>query len=126
MPRPKLSCKQLARLKSTFRAADCTVRDLKGSNFEIFHAELPLRSHVLVNPYYLQLGTILTARPISRRDNSQPSAGSTSNTGSGLAKGKRHPGNRFECRNQTGDRCSLSISGIDLLLLTGVRDHRTP
>jgi len=57
MPRPKLSPKQLARLKSTFRAADCTVSDLKGSSFEIFHAELPLRSHVLVNPYYLQVGT---------------------------------------------------------------------
>jgi len=68
MPRPKLSSKQLARLKSTFRAADCTVRDLKGSNFEIFHAELPLRSHVVVNPYYLQLGTILTAKPVNRRD----------------------------------------------------------
>jgi hypothetical protein len=68
MPRPKLSSKQLTRLKSTFRAADCTVTDLKGSNFEIFHAEMPLRSHVLVNPYYLQLGTILTARPVNRRD----------------------------------------------------------
>ncbi len=68
MPRPKLSPKQLARLKSTFRAADCTVRDLEGANFEIFHAEMPLRSHVLVNPYYLQLGTMLTARPMNRRD----------------------------------------------------------
>ena len=46
MPKPKLSSKELARLKSTFRAADCTVRDLKGTSFEIFHAELPLRSHV--------------------------------------------------------------------------------
>jgi len=68
MPRPKLNSKQLTRLKAIFRAAECTVRDLKGSNFEIFHAELPLRSHVLVNPYYLQLGTILTARPVNRRD----------------------------------------------------------
>jgi hypothetical protein len=44
------------------------VSDLQGTNFEIFHAELPLRSHVLVNPYYLQLGTMLTARPMNRRD----------------------------------------------------------
>ena len=68
MPRPKLSHKQLARLKSTFRAADCTVRDLKGAEFEIFHADMPLRSHVLINPYYLQLGTMLAARPKNRRD----------------------------------------------------------
>lgn len=67
MQRPKLSPKRLARLKATFRAAECTVRDLKGSNFEIFHAEMPLRSHVLVNPYYLQIGTILTAKPVNRR-----------------------------------------------------------
>jgi len=73
MPRPKLSSKQLAQLKSTFRAADCTVRDLKGTDFEIFHADLPLRSHVLVNPYYLQLGTMLAARPVNRRDK-KPSA----------------------------------------------------
>jgi hypothetical protein len=68
MPRPKLSSKQLARLKSAFRAADCTLRDLEGTNFEIFHAELPLRTHVLVNPYYLQLGTMLVAKPVNRRD----------------------------------------------------------
>jgi hypothetical protein len=68
MAKAKLSSKQLARLKSTFRAADCTVRDLKGSNFEILHADLPLLSRVSVNPYYLQLGTILTARPVNRRD----------------------------------------------------------
>jgi hypothetical protein len=68
MPRPKLSSKQLARLKTAFRAAGCTVRDLKGSHFEIFHAELPLRSHVVTNPYYLQRGTILTAKPVNRRD----------------------------------------------------------
>ncbi len=68
MPKPKLSPNQLARLKSTIRAADCTVRDLKGTEFEIFHAEMPLRSHVLVNPYYLQLGTMLAAKPMNRRD----------------------------------------------------------
>jgi len=68
MPRPKLSSKQLSRLKSTFRAADCTVTDLEGTNFEIYHADMPLRSHVLVNPYYLQLGTMLAARPMNRRD----------------------------------------------------------
>src|SRR5689334_18581533 len=73
MPRPKLSSAQLTRIKSTFRAADCTVRDLKGTNFEIYHADLPLRSHVLIHPYYLQLGTILTARPENRR-NKQASA----------------------------------------------------
>ena len=73
MPKPKLSPKQLARIKSTFRAADCTLRNLEGSNFEILHAELPLRSHVLVHPYYLQLGTILTAKPVNRRDKA-PSA----------------------------------------------------
>ncbi len=68
MPRTRLNTKQLARLKSTFRAAGCTVGDLKGMNFEIFHADLPLRSHVLVNPYYLQIGTMLAARPLSRHD----------------------------------------------------------
>jgi hypothetical protein len=68
MPKPKLGPKQLASLKSTFRAADCTVRELKGSEFEIFHADMPLRSHVLVNPYYLQIGTMLTAKSMSRRD----------------------------------------------------------
>lgn len=67
MPKPKLSAPQLTRLKSTFRAAECTVKDLKGSEFEIYHAEMPLRSHVLVNPYYLQLGTMLAAKAINRR-----------------------------------------------------------
>ncbi len=54
MPRPTLGPIKLARLKASFRAAECTVRDLEGSNFEIFHAEMPMRSHVLVNAYYLQ------------------------------------------------------------------------
>jgi hypothetical protein len=65
----QLSRKKLDALKSRFREAECTVSNLEGGNFEITHAELPLRTHVFVNPYYVELGTIITAKSDRRHNN---------------------------------------------------------
>jgi hypothetical protein len=48
-------------LKSRFRDAGCTVTDLEDTSFEIVGGEFPVRTHVLVNPYYVQLGTFIFA-----------------------------------------------------------------
>lgn len=46
-----------------FRAAGCTVKNLEGSMFEVVHDDLPVRTHVYANPYYVQLGTYILAKP---------------------------------------------------------------
>src|SRR5262245_49845789 len=53
----------MRRLKSKFRAAGCGVKDLTASTFEIIDDEFPVRTHVEANPYYVQLGTYILAKP---------------------------------------------------------------
>jgi len=50
-------------LKERFRAAGCVVTDLDGATFEIVGSDLPLRTHVFANPYYVQLATYIFATP---------------------------------------------------------------
>jgi hypothetical protein len=54
---------ELETLKARFRAADYKVTDLDDSSFEILGSECPVRTHVFVTPYYLQLGTYIFATP---------------------------------------------------------------
>jgi len=54
---------ELETLKSRFRAAEYKVTDLDGTSFEIVGSDFPVRTHVFVTPYYLQLGTFIVAAP---------------------------------------------------------------
>jgi hypothetical protein len=59
----RMNAAQMKRLKSRFRAAGCAVKDLNGSTFEVVDDEFPVRTHVEANPYYVQLGTYVLAKP---------------------------------------------------------------
>ena len=59
----KLNVFEVEGLKERFREAGCRVKDLEGATFEIIGSEFPLRTHVLVNPYYVQLATYIYAVP---------------------------------------------------------------
>jgi hypothetical protein len=59
----ELSASEVQSLKERFRAAGCAVIDLDGATFEIVGSDFPLRTHVSVNPYYVQLGTYIFASP---------------------------------------------------------------
>lgn len=50
-------------LKSRFGAAGCTVKPLKNRTFEAVSEDFPVRKHVYANPFYLQLGTQILAKP---------------------------------------------------------------
>jgi hypothetical protein len=54
---------ELEALKSRFRAADYKVTDLDETSFEIVGSDFPVRTHVFVTPFYLQLGTYIVAAP---------------------------------------------------------------
>jgi hypothetical protein len=58
-----LSPAEVKKLKSQFRSAGCSVKDLKDSTFEIIPDEFPVRTHVFANPYYIQLSTQILAKP---------------------------------------------------------------
>jgi hypothetical protein len=58
----QLSPEEVEILKERFRATGCSVTDIGGRNFEIVGWDIfPLRTHVSVNPYYIELGTFVTA-----------------------------------------------------------------
>ncbi|HXI49896.1 MAG TPA: hypothetical protein VNH84_00260 [Candidatus Saccharimonadales bacterium] len=59
----ELSTSEVETLKERFRAAGCAVTDLDGLTFEIVGSAFPLRTHVSVNPYYVQLATYIFASP---------------------------------------------------------------
>ena len=59
----ELSTSEVETLKSRFRAAGCKVTDLDETSFEIVGSDFPLRTHVSVNPYYVQLATYIFASP---------------------------------------------------------------
>ncbi len=59
----ELSPPEVETLKGRFRAAGCTVTDLDNATFEIIGNDFPLRTHVSVNPYYVQLATYIFATP---------------------------------------------------------------
>jgi hypothetical protein len=59
----RLKPKEIKRLKSRFREAGVTVRDLDDSTFEVVDDDFPVRTHVSANPFYLQLGTYILAKP---------------------------------------------------------------
>jgi hypothetical protein len=54
---------ELETLKSRFLAAEYRVTDLDETSFEIVGSDFPVRTHVFVTPYYLQLGTFIVASP---------------------------------------------------------------
>ena len=58
-----VTLEELAVLKARFRAADCSVSDLGEDSFEIVGEMFPVRTHVLVTAYYLQLSTYILASP---------------------------------------------------------------
>jgi len=58
----QLSPEEVETLKHRFRSTGCSVTDFGDSSFEIVGWEtFPLRTHVSVNPYYIEFGTIITA-----------------------------------------------------------------
>ena len=58
----ELTPEELETLKEHFRAAGCAIKDIGDANFEIVGAsDFPLRTHVSVTPYYIELGTFITA-----------------------------------------------------------------
>src|ERR1051326_737995 len=59
----RLNTTQMKRLKSRFRAVGCAVKDLNASTFEVVDDDFPVRTHVVANPYYIQLGTYVLAKP---------------------------------------------------------------
>ena len=54
---------QLETLMSRFRTAGYAVGDINDCSFEIEGIDPPVRTHVLVTPYYLQLSTFILAVP---------------------------------------------------------------
>ena len=59
----QLSLDEVESLKERFRATGCTVTDIGDMSFEIVGWDtFPLRTHVSVNPYYIELGTFVTAK----------------------------------------------------------------
>jgi hypothetical protein len=58
----QLSPEEVEILKERFRAIGCEVTDIGDANFQILGWDyFPLRTHVSVNPYYVELGTFITA-----------------------------------------------------------------
>lgn len=58
----QLSPEEVETLKERFRATGCGVRGISDTSFEIVGWDtFPLRTHVSVNPYYLEFGTVITA-----------------------------------------------------------------
>ncbi len=54
---------QLDALKSRFRGAGYSVADVDDESFEIADRDFPVRTHISVTPYYVQLGTFIAAIP---------------------------------------------------------------
>jgi hypothetical protein len=63
MDEDSLTEEEMATLKRAFAEADCAVKDLNESCFEISHKEYPVVTHVYATPYFLQLSTVMVARP---------------------------------------------------------------
>lgn len=61
----------LATIKHSFAGAVASLADLDSSSFEILGRDFPLRTHVMVTPYYLQLGTMLKAHRLGLRGRSR-------------------------------------------------------
>src|SRR5262245_43055872 len=58
-----LTEEEMEALKRVFVEADCTVKDLNESCFEISHKEYSVATHVYATSYFLQLSTVMVARP---------------------------------------------------------------
>src|SRR5688572_16082211 len=58
-----LSEEEIMALKIVFGGLDCAVKDLEDSSFEISPKQYSVATHVYANPYFLQLSTVLLARP---------------------------------------------------------------
>jgi len=63
MDEDSLTEEEMATLKRAFAEADCAVKDLNESSFEISHKEYSVATHVYATPYFLQLSTVMVARP---------------------------------------------------------------
>jgi hypothetical protein len=72
----KLSPSEVKTLKSRFCAAECEITDIDDTSFEIVHRDLPVRTHVFVNPYYVQLATYIYASQEGSAPNSRNKAAS--------------------------------------------------
>ena len=58
-----LNAAEVYTLKQHFRAAGCTITDIGATNFEVVGSDdFPLRSHVTVNPYYIEFATAIAAK----------------------------------------------------------------
>ena len=62
----ELSPKEIKTLKSRFVAAECAVKDLGDSTFEVVSDDFPVRTHIYATPYFLQLATNILAKPKRR------------------------------------------------------------
>ena len=58
-----LTEEEMEALKRAFADADCAIKDLNESCFEISHKEYSVATHVFATPYFLQLSTVMVARP---------------------------------------------------------------
>ena len=67
----KVKIPNLKELKSRFRAGGCTVTDLDETAFEFAQSDFPVRTHVFVNPCYVQFSTFIFAKPVGSRTNSE-------------------------------------------------------
>src|SRR5580765_2543534 len=59
----ELNEQEVSTLKAEFQALDCAVTDLDGESFEISPKEYRVATHVYPTPYFLQLSTMIIARP---------------------------------------------------------------
>ena len=59
----QLTSDELDTLKGRFRAAGCSVTDIDDTTFEMIGRDLPVRTHVMANPFFVQLGTVIEALP---------------------------------------------------------------
>src|SRR5262245_33932459 len=58
-----LTEEEMGALKRAFGELDCVVKDLDDSCFEISRKEYPVVTNVHANQYFLQLSTVMIARP---------------------------------------------------------------
>lgn len=58
----EISDNEMMAIKAVFIDAGCAVKDLSEESFEILPPDYPVKTHVFVTPYYLQLSTVVFAR----------------------------------------------------------------
>ena len=59
----EFTAEELETVKATFRDSGCIVTDFSETHFEIVSEEFPAACLVYANPYFLEINTLLWARP---------------------------------------------------------------